>query len=129
MTGRIKILVIDDNAGFCNVTKMSLEYRGKYQVVTATNGELGITLAKRVKPDMVLLDIKMPAMDGGEVAARLMEDRLTSHIPIIFLTGLVKQNEVEEGGGYLSGHPFIAKPFRIEELTKRIEDVLSGEEA
>jgi CheY-like chemotaxis protein len=98
-------------------------------VFIARNGELGIAMAKRVRPDIVLLDIRMPAMDGGEVAARLMEDRLTSHIPIIFLTGLVKQNEVEEGGGYLSGHPFIAKPFRIEELTKRIEDVLSGEEA
>jgi DNA-binding response OmpR family regulator len=98
-------------------------------VFIARNGELGIAMAKRVRPDIVLLDIRMPAMDGGEVAARLRGDRLTSHIPIIFLTGLVSQNEVKEGGGYLSGHPFIAKPFRIKELTKRIEDVLSGEEA
>ncbi len=64
-------------------------------------------------------------MSGGEVAARLMEDPSTSHIPIVFLTGLVKQDEVEVGGGYLSGHPFIAKPVRIEELIKRIEGILS----
>jgi CheY-like chemotaxis protein len=125
MMGRIKVLVIDDNASFCNITKMSLEHGGKYQVVTATNGEMGITLAKRTRPDVVLLDIKMPVMDGGEVAERLQEDSVTSKIPIIFLTGLVKRNEVEEGSGYLSGHPFIAKPFRTEELTKRIKDVLT----
>jgi CheY-like chemotaxis protein len=125
MIGRIKVLVIDDNANFCNITKMSLEHGGRYQVVTAANGEIGITLAKRTKPDVILLDIKMPVMDGGEVAERLQEDSDTSKIPIIFLTGLVKRNEVEEGGGYLSGHPFIAKPFRTEELIKRIEDVLS----
>jgi len=127
MMGRINVLVIDDNANFCNITKMSLEHGGKYRVATATNGEMGITLAKRTKPDVILLDIKMPVMDGGEVAERLREDSATSKIPIIFLTGLVRRNEVEEGGGYLSGHPFIAKPFRTEELTKRIEEVLSEE--
>jgi CheY-like chemotaxis protein len=125
MMGRTKVLVIDDNASFCNITKMSLEHGGKYQVVTATNGEMGITVAKRTMPDVILLDIKMPSMDGGEIAERLQEDSTTSKIPIIFLTGLVKRNEVEAGGGYLSGHPFMAKPFRTEELMKRIEDVLT----
>ncbi len=128
MMGRAKVLVIDDNLGFCNITKMSLEHGGKYQVVTVTNGEMGLVVAKRMRPDVVLLDIKMPTMDGGEVAARLLENRLTSSIPIIFLTGLVRKNEVDEAGGYLSGHPFIAKPFRTEELTRRIEDVLSESE-
>jgi CheY-like chemotaxis protein len=129
MMERTKVLVIDDNLGFCNITKMSLEHGGRYHVVTATNGEMGIALVKRTKPDVVLLDIRMPAMDGAEVASRLLEDRLTSNIPIIFLTGLVKKNEVDEAGGYLSGHPFIAKPFRTEDLRKRIQDVLSAEAA
>jgi CheY-like chemotaxis protein len=125
MTVRTKVLVIDDNTGFCNITKLSLERGGRYQVYTATSGEQGISMAKRHRPDIVLLDIKMPRMSGGEVAARLMEDPSTSHIPIIFLTGLVRQDEVEAGCGYLSGHPFIAKPFRTEELIKRIEGILS----
>jgi len=129
MLGRTKVLIIDDNASFCNITKLTLEKVGRYQVFTATSGEQGIALAKRHRPDVVLLDIKMPSMSGGEVAARLMEERLTSNIPIIFLTGLVKQDEVEAGGGYLSGHPFIAKPFRTEDLTKRIEAILSDEVA
>ena len=62
---------------------------------------------------------------GGILAGDIFQ----SNIPIIFLTGLVKQDEVEAGGGYLSGHPFIAKPFRTEDLTKRIEAILSDEVA
>ncbi|MBA4390649.1 MAG: hypothetical protein C0399_06910 [Syntrophus sp. (in: bacteria)] len=124
MMERTKVLVIDDNMSFCNITKLSLERGGRYQVYTATNGEQGIAMVKRHRPDIVLLDIKMPTMSGGEVAARLMENPSTSRIPIIFLTGLVKHDEVEAGGGYLSGHPFIAKPFRTEELIKRIEGIL-----
>lgn len=128
MAEKTKVLVIDDNTSFCNITKLSLERTGRYQVYIATKGEQGINMAKKHRPDVVLLDIKMPAMSGGEVAASLMEDRITSRIPIIFLTGLVRQDEVEAGGGYLSGHPFMAKPFRIEELTKRIEEIVYGEE-
>jgi CheY-like chemotaxis protein len=125
MIERTKVLLIDDNTSFCNITKLSLERGGRYQVYMATSGEQGIFMAKRHRPDIVLLDIKMPTMSGGEVAARLMEDPSTSHIPIVFLTGLVNQDEVEAGGGYLSGHPFMAKPFRTEELIKRIEGILS----
>lgn len=128
MVGRKKVLVIDDNIGFCNITKLSLERGGRYQVYMATKGEQGINMVKKYKPDIILLDIKMPTMSGGEVAARLMDDPSTCSLPIVFLTGLVNQDEVEAGGGYLSGHPFIAKPFRTEELIKRIEGILSGED-
>ncbi|HVN95078.1 MAG TPA: response regulator [Syntrophorhabdaceae bacterium] len=125
---RRKILVVDDNTHFCNVTKLALETMGRYQVITANTGTQGITLAKTHKPDAILLDIKMPRMDGGEVAARLMEDHATNRIPVIFLTGLVSSDEVEQGGGYLSGHPFIAKPFKTVELLKKIETVLFPEQ-
>ncbi len=125
--GRTKVLLIDDNIGFCKVTKLALEELWSYQVFTATTGKQGITMARKHRPDVILLDIRMPTMTGGEVAAELMEDPLTRNIPIIFLTGLVKKTEVEEGEGYLSGYPFIAKPFRPEELAIRIQSVLAGE--
>ena len=127
MIPKMKVLLIDDNGSFCTVTKLGLEHSGQYQVLIATSGAQGIAMAKRHRPDIILLDIKMPDMSGDETAAQLLEDHHTSRIPIIFLTGLVKKDEVKQGGGYLSGHPFIAKPFRIEELTARIEEVLSGE--
>lgn len=124
-----KILVIDDNEDFCEITRQYLHYTWRYKVFTAQNGPVGIDLARKHRPDVILLDIKMPVMDGGKVAEYLMEDLSTSNIPIIFLTGLVMAEEVKDGGGYIAGHPFIAKPFRIEELTERIESVAAASRA
>ncbi len=118
-----KVLLIDDNRDFCEITRLWLHYTWKYRVVTAANGPTGIDLARKVKPDVILLDVKMPVMDGGRVAEHLMEHSSTSDIPIIFLTGLVRREEVEEGGGFIAGRPFIAKPFHLEELTGMIETV------
>lgn len=118
-----KVLVIDDNIDFCDATRLYLHCTSKYRVVTAQNGPTGIDLARTYRPDVILLDIKMPMMDGGKVAELLMEDRSTGNIPIIFLTGLVMAEEVRERGGFIASHPFIAKPFRLEELTERIESV------
>jgi len=124
-----KILVIDDNADFCEITRLYLHHTWRYRVLTAQNGREGIDLAKKHKPDVILLDIKMPVMDGGKVAEFLMEDSSTSNIPIIFLTGLVMQDEVKERGGFIAGRPFVAKPFRLEELTERIESVTDASRA
>jgi CheY-like chemotaxis protein len=118
-----KVLLIDDNRDFCEITRLWLHYTWKYRVVTAANGPMGIDLARKVRPDVILLDVRMPVMDGGKVAEHLMEDGSTSDIPIIFLTGLAMREEVEEGGGFIGGRPFIAKPFHLEELTGMIETV------
>jgi CheY-like chemotaxis protein len=80
-----KVLLIDDNRDFCEVTWLWRHYTWKYRVVTAANGPMGIDLARKVKPDVILLDVRMPVMDGGRVAEHLMEDNSTSDIPIISL--------------------------------------------
>lgn len=121
-----KVLVIDDNAEFCEITKSYLESTMKYRVFTARSGPKGIMLAKQYMPDVILLDIRMPDMDGGMVAELLLDDSSTSHIPIIFLTGLIMPEEVKKSGGFIAGHPFIAKPFKLEELTGMIESVTIG---
>lgn len=95
----------------------------RYSVVTAYTGEAGIQLAKKVRPDAIILDIKMPGMDGGKVAESLRDDIVTSSIPIIFLTGLVSQKEVDRQGGYIGGHPFIAKPFDVRDLADLTESI------
>ena len=69
--------------------------RGEYNIKYATNGEMAVNVAKRFLPDMVLLDIVMPGMDGFEVAEILKEDPLTKDIPIIFIT--VKDEDFDEG--------------------------------
>jgi CheY-like chemotaxis protein len=124
-----KVLLIDDNRDFCEITRLWLHHTWRYRVVTAASGPMGIDLARKVRPDVILLDVRMPVMDGGRVAEHLMEDNSTSDIPIIFLTGLVRREEVEESGGFIGGRPFIAKPFHLEELTGMIETVTAGSKA
>lgn len=118
-----KVLLIDDDTDLCQVTKALLHQTMKYQVLTAQTGAAGIQLAKKHRPDVILLDIRMPEMDGGKVAENLGDDTLTSSIPIIFLTGLIRQDEVDDQGGYIAGHPFVAKPFVLKKLTDIIEMV------
>ena len=124
-----KVLLIDDNRHFCEITKLWLHHTWKYRVVTAENGPTGIDLARKVRPDVILLDVRMPVMDGGRVAEHLLEDSSTSSIPIIFLTGLVRREEVAQGDGFIAGRPFIAKPFRLEELTEMIEAITATSRA
>ncbi len=118
-----KVLIIDDDKELCEITKALLHQTMHYQVLTAQSGMAGIQLARKHRPDVILLDVKMPGMDGGRVAEHLGDDDLTSSIPIIFLTGLIRQEEADREGGYIAGHPFIAKPFDLKKLTDMIETV------
>ncbi len=116
-----KILLIDDEEDFCFFVKLNLEKTRKYQVFTATDGMEGIRLAKQLKPDLIFLDIVMPKMDGGQVAKILLDDEPTSTIPIVFVTGVIKEDELSGRGGKIGGRDFIAKPVKPETLIERIE--------
>lgn len=119
-----KILVVDDEAGFGRLLKLNLERTGKFEVQTETKGSQALNTARSFKPDLILLDIIMPDMDGSEVANRLKSDSATGNIPILFLTALVKNKEVETTSGTIGGHIFLAKPITTDELVKNIETVL-----
>jgi len=121
----VKILVIDDEEHFCRALKIGFSMKTAFQVKTTTQGEEGIRLAKLMKPDIILLDIMMPGMAGTEVAEILAEDPVTSSIPIIFVTAIVKEDEVKGSGGLAGKRIFIAKPVNIDELIKKINAVLS----
>ncbi len=119
------ILLIDDEGDFCLFVKLNLEKTGRYKVFTATDGKKGISLAKQHQPDLILLDIKMSGMDGGQVAELLLEDEWTSEIPIVFLTAMVREEEVSRRGGRFGGRDFIAKPIAPGALMEKIEFYLS----
>ncbi|OPY74678.1 MAG: Transcriptional regulatory protein YycF [Syntrophorhabdus sp. PtaU1.Bin058] len=119
-----RILIIDDEKDFCRMVKLNLERTKNYEVLFATDGRSGIEIAGNRRPDLILLDIRMPGMSGGEIAEELLDDPSTSNIPIIFLTALVSKDEVAKQSGYISGRPFIAKPVTAQELIKRIEEEL-----
>ncbi|MBN2120549.1 MAG: response regulator [Candidatus Omnitrophica bacterium] len=119
-----KILIIDDEEGFTQVAKFNLEETGDYEVKIENRGSQGLAAAREFKPDLVLLDIIMPDIDGGEVADQIKADSITEDIPIIFLTAAVTGSEVSSRGGLIGGHPFIAKPGSLQELIDCIEKTI-----
>ena len=114
-----KILAIDDDVILLKLIRQSLEPEG-FSVTTATSGEEGLAVFHQTAPDLVILDVMMPGMDGWEVCQRL---RQVSSVPIIFLTALEKVENVVQGlvGG---ADDYLAKPFRVAELVARVTALL-----
>lgn len=110
-----KILIIDDEEDILKVLEKRLGDAG-YGVVKATSGKEGIEKAKEELPGLILLDILMPDMDGGEVAQALRDDPATKDIPVIFLSCLYTKNEEKQEGHKLGKNFFVAKPFEFNEL-------------
>ena len=121
-----KILVVDDEVGFTRLVKLNLDATGKFQVQTENRGSQTLNAARAFRPDLILLDIVMPDMDGSEVAKQLKSDPVTGNIPILFLTALVKGREVASTAGAIGGHLFLAKPVTTDELVQNIEHMLAG---
>ncbi len=119
-----KILIVDDERDTLFILEGELAGRG-YSVISADNGSDAINLAKSEYPDLIILDIWMPGMDGTEVAAWLKEDPKTKHIPVIFLTCLFQKKEGEEQGRVVAGEVIIAKPYSIEGLSAQIERLVN----
>src|SRR5579859_5296795 len=80
----LKILVIDDEANIIEFIRLGLRYEG-FQVESAANGELGVTAAQRLNPDLIILDVMMPGIDGLEVCRRLRSNPTTQDVPILML--------------------------------------------
>lgn len=117
-----KILVVDDETDVLKVIDKRLSGAG-YSVLKALCGRDAIDIAKRERPDLILLDILMPGMDGGEVAAALRSEPLTKDIPVVFLTCLVRKGE-EESVGEGAGKYFVAKPYDPDELLREIDRLI-----
>jgi len=124
MFRKARILVIDDEEDICHFTKTVLERTGKFEVVVSTDSARGIALAKANQPDLIILDINMPNIDGGEVAQTLHDYKSTCAIPVIFLTALLKKEEIEDKSGKIGIHTYIAKPATAKELIEKIESAL-----
>lgn len=121
-----KILIVDDEPSITQIVQAILEGTGQFEVRQENRGRRALDVAAAFRPDMILLDIIMPDLEGSEVAAQLAADARTCHIPIIFLTAAIRKEEEQAAGGVIGGHPFVAKPFKTEDLIKRIEQELSS---
>jgi two-component system, OmpR family, alkaline phosphatase synthesis response regulator PhoP len=121
-----KILIVDDEKDIVEMLKYNLEKEG-YTVFTALNGKRAIEQAQENRPNLILLDIMMPEVDGWEVCKQLMKDEKTSTIPVIFLTA--KGSEVDEVVGLeLGADDYIVKPISIRKLIARIKTALRRKE-
>jgi CheY-like chemotaxis protein len=116
-----RILLVDDEKSFTNLLKLNLEDTGNYEVRVENWAEDAITAAKEFKPDLILLDIIMPRMPGGNVAAQIKEDPALKSTPIVFLTAAVRKHQVEENDGIICDLPCLAKPASVEDVIEMIE--------
>ena len=110
-----KILVVDDDPVILKLLEQHLTYAG-YEVLIGKNGCEAVAAAKEKHPNLILLDVSMPDMDGGEVAQELRGNPATKNIPIIFLTGILSKEEERAAGNVIAGNIFIAKPYEREKL-------------
>jgi CheY-like chemotaxis protein len=118
--GKRRILIVDDDANSTHLVKILLERSGPYLVLEENDPAKADQTAHSFKPDVILLDIVMPKIDGGELATQMEADRELHDTPIIFLTALVTHSEANSGL-QIQGHPFVAKPISIPELIDAIE--------
>lgn len=116
-----RVLVIDDDPGISMALMFKLEDAG-YTIETANSGQKGLELAQSFNPEVILLDIRMPGMDGLEVCKRLKDDPATAEIPVIFLTANAAE-KVEQTCRDLGGHEFISKPFESSQVIAAIEAI------
>lgn len=115
-----RILIVDDESGFTRLLKLTLEKTGKFAVLEVNEGEKAHSAAREFRPHIVFLDIVMPKIDGGDVAAKLQGDPTTKDIPIVFLTAIVSNKEASNNG-LMGGFPFLSKPISVDALVECIE--------
>jgi DNA-binding response OmpR family regulator len=118
-----RVLVVDDEAPIRLLCRVNLEAEGM-EVLEAGDGPSGLEAARRERPDVVLLDVMMPGLDGWRVAEELLEDPETSSIPIVFLTARAELRDRARGID-LGGLDYVTKPFNPVELAPLIREVIA----
>ncbi len=121
-----KILIVDDEVNLTKMLKLNLDETNKFDTRILNDGKLAIDLVKEFMPDLVLLDVMMPDIQGNEIADQILQDDEIKHIKIIFLTAIVTKNEIPEESKTIGGRKFIAKPVKADDLITTIEEVLAG---
>jgi DNA-binding response OmpR family regulator len=117
------VLVVDDEQDILDLVRFRLEHDG-YRVLTASDGQSGLTLAQAERPDLCILDVMMPKLSGLEVLANLRADPSTADTRVILLTARGEDADVDRGFE-LGAHDYVTKPFSPKELRRRVQAQLS----
>ena len=118
-----KILIIDDDKDFTEIVKTSLEGSGEYQVMVENKGTRGLYAARKLKPDLILLDLRMPYMDGFEVLEALKKDAKAMSIPVVMLTAVDSEDAKIKAVQQYS-EDYLTKPLSAKVLKTKIDEIL-----
>jgi two-component system, OmpR family, response regulator len=121
-----RLLLVDDEEGFTSLLKLNLEETRDYEVRVENDGARALAAAHEFQPDLILLDVIMPDVDGGEVGAQIKADAKLQHVPVIYLTAIVSQKELDAQSRVIGGRLFVAKPVSKQVLIELIEAQLTA---
>ncbi|PAW77784.1 MAG: response regulator [Pedosphaera sp. Tous-C6FEB] len=120
-----RILIIDDEPSMTRMIRINLEMTKRYQVREENQALRALATAHEFKPDLILLDVIMPGVDGGDLARRIKADATLHEVPVIFLTGTVTKKEAAEGA-VTAGYPLLSKPVSLKNLVECMENAFAA---
>lgn len=124
MDDRKRVLIVDDEKDLVKMVALQLEASG-YEVISAYDGQEGLNKAREENPDLIILDLMLPRLDGYKVCRMLKFDDKYKNIPIVIFTG--RAQEEDEKLGYETGaNAYIVKPFRLNTLLDKIDELVGG---
>ena len=118
-----KVVIAEDEPDIRDLIKFTLQFAG-YEVFAGGNGEEGYELAKREKPDIVMMDVRMPKMTGYEACKLIKAEPKTAHIPVVFLSAKGQEAEVQTGLA-VGATEYLLKPFELTQLTEKVAEILT----
>ncbi len=120
-----RILIIDDDEEICKLIKVGLEKKGDFNVLFATSGKEGLRIAQTEKPHLILLDVRMPEMDGFEVLREIKQNKEIAGVPVVMLTALGDERRQNEAAhSYSEG--YLTKPVELKDIKSTIESILGN---
>jgi CheY-like chemotaxis protein len=123
-----RVLVVDDDINLSRLAAIILESSGKYEVMIVHESVRAISAAVQFRPDLMLLDIDMPGLSGGDLAREAATEPRLCDIPVLFLTGLVHADETRNGPVESGGHQFLSKPVDAAQLLACLSKLLPAAE-
>ena len=117
-----RILIVDDEKGFTKLTRLAMT---EFDICEENNATRALETARSFQPDLILLDVVMPEMDGGDIAAQIKADPALKNVPIVFLTAIVTEKETQKRQTF-GGYPFISKPVTPDKLAESIRKHLAA---
>ena len=118
------IMIVDDEPSVTRLVRLTLEHTGEYEVREENHPDHALAAAREFRPDLILLDVLMPGLDGGQLASQFKASPHFAKVPIVFLTAAVTHAEVTSHGGLVGGERFLAKPVDIPELVECLHEIL-----